>query len=200
MKDAHRALVALGVTWAALSMAAPAAANVPSPVYSTCDSCLVIAPGYGFLYRVIVRDDANAPVPGASVAVDFNGLAGVSLCPGQDPDADGRVVMIADGSGVADFYIRGGGNSFTLATVSSSATTLCLARVRSPDMNADLMIDGTDQTTHQGLPSNSLIGDFDCDNDTDAADLALLTDRLGDNCATVQNNASTWGRLKALYR
>jgi hypothetical protein len=200
VKDAHRALAALGVAWAALWMAAPAEANVPSPIYSTCDSCLVIAPGHSFLYRVILRDDANAPVANASVAIDFNGVTGVNLCPGQDPDFDGRVVGMTDGSGVVDFYIRGGGYSYTLATVSSVATTLCYTRVRSPDLNGDLLVDATDQTTHQGLGSGSLIGDFDCDNDTDAADLSELTDRLGENCATVQNGSATWGRIKALYR
>lgn len=200
MKDAHRALVAWSVAGVALWLAAPARANVPSPVYSTCDSCLVIAPGNSFLYRVVLRDDANAPVPNASVAIDFNGVAGVTLCTESDPDLDGRVVGMTNGSGVVDFYVRGGGYSFTLATVSSVATTLCHARVRSPDLNGDLAMNASDQTTHQGLSSSSLIGDFDCDGDTDGADLALLTDRLGENCFTVQVDGSTWGRIKALYR
>ena len=200
MKDAHRALAVLGVAGVALWAAVPARANVPSPVYSTCDSCLVIAPGNSFLYRVILRDDANAPVPGASVAIDFNASDGVSLCTGSDPDLDGRVVGTTDGAGVVDFYVRGGGYSYTLATVSSVATTLCYARVRSPDLNGDLLVDAADQATHQGLSSGSLIGDFDCDGDTDAADLALLTDRLNDNCFTVQAGSSTWGRVKGLYR
>lgn len=200
MKDAHRALVLSSVAWVACWAATPARANVPSPIYSTCDSCLVIAPGNSFLYRVIVRDDANAPVPNTSVAIDFNGLAGVSLCPQSDPDVDGRVVGMTDGAGVVDFHVRGGGYSFTLATVSSAATTLCYTRVRSPDLNGDLLVNGADQTAHQGLGSGSLVGDFDCDNDTDAADLSLLTERLNDDCLTVQGGSSTWGRIKALYR
>ena len=205
--SAHRALAVLGLALAvlglagaALGMAGVASANVPSPVYSSCDSCLVIAPGQSFLYRVILRDDANTPIPSTSVSIDFNGLAGVSLCSISDPDLDSRVVGTTDGSGVVDFYVRGGGYSFTYATVSSVATTLCLARVRSPDLNGDLVVNGTDQSAHQGLAPNSLIGNFDCDGDTDGADLALLTARLDENCSTVQSENSTWGRVKALYR
>ena len=201
MKDLHRALAAVGLSL--LALAAPfgnVLANVPSPVHTTCDACLVMAPGNSFLYRVILRDDAAAPIPGASVSIDFNPVSGVSLCSISDPDADGRVVAITDGSGVVDFYVRGGGVATGFATVSSVATTLCFAQVRSPDLDGNLIVEVADQTAHQGLPLGSLSGDYDCDSDSDAADRALLTARLGQNCATVQGEDHTWGRIKALYR
>ncbi len=201
MKDALRALAALGWTLSVLvSAPQPAPANVPSPVYSTCDTCLVIAPGYSFLYRVILRDDANTPIPFASVSIDFNGVTGTALCSIADPDADGRVVGTTDGAGVVDFFVRGGGVSNGYVTVSSVATTLCLARVRSPDLDANLLVDASDEAAHSSLPPSSLSGDYDCDSDTDSADLALLMARLGENCATVQSEDRTWGRIKALYR
>jgi hypothetical protein len=175
-------------------------ADVPSPLTSTCDTCLVIAPGNSFLFRVVVRDDMSAPVPFADVALDFRAVPGIVLCSGQDPDGDGRVVVTADASGVADFYVRGGGASSGFVIVNSVAVTLCAAHVRSPDLDGSLVVDGVDQAAHDALPADALAGDYDCDGDKDADDRSLLDDRLNESCVTVQAESRSWGRLKALYR
>lgn len=200
MIQGHRVAAAAFSILLLAGAAGLASANVPSPTNSTCDTCLVLAPGNSFIYRVIVRDDTNAPVPFAAVSLDFNSVPGVVLCAGQDPDLDGRIVGTTDATGTVDFVVRGGGYSLGFVTVSSVATTLCFSRPRSPDIDASLVVDGLDQSAHDALPVDALHGDYNCDGFSDAADRALLDARFGEDCATVQVDASTWGRIKALYR
>jgi hypothetical protein len=179
----------------------PAQANVPDPTTSTCDTCLVISPdGTGFQYRVIVRDDTSAPVVGATVNIHFNAVSGITLCTESDVDGDGVISGVTDAQGIVDFNIHGGGASVDLARVSSQGATLCFARVKSPDLNGDLMVTSQDESDHAALSSTDLSGDYDCNGVTDISDRAEIANRIGAECSPVQVDAETWGRVKSLYR
>jgi hypothetical protein len=178
----------------------PAQAGVPDPTNSECDACLVISPDGTFLYRLTLRDDANAPVADATVFLDFSAATGIVLCSESDPDADRKVEGTTNSLGVVDFYVRGGGQDLNFVTATSQLVTFCLAQARSPDLSSNLIIDAVDETLHQALPSNALAGDYDCDGDSDADDLAEIQSRTGRNCSSVQVENHTWGSLKAIYR
>ena len=189
------------IGFALLAMhAPPVLSGVPDPTTSDCDTCVVISPEGSFVFHIVLRDDANAPVPGATVVVDFNGAVGINLCDASDPDQDGRVSGVTDAGGVLDLFIRGGGSATGTAVVSSQAQTLCFAHVRSTDLDGDGVVTALDETAHQALAVDALAGDYDCNGVTDAADLATLQSQLNENCLTVQNLPGTWGRLKAIYR
>ena len=181
-------------------IAGPVWAGIPDPSNSECDTCLVVSPDGGYLYRITLRDDANVPVDGASVIVDFSNIPGINLCTESDPDMDRRVVGMTDALGVVEFYIRGGGMDATWVTITSQLQTICLAHARSPDLDGSLTIDGTDQSIHQGLAANALAGDYNCDGVTDGADLVQLQARFNNNCSTVAIENRTWGKVKSMYR
>ena len=50
------------------------------------------------------------------------------------------------------------------------------------------------------VPPSSPAGDYDCDGDSGADDLAEIQSRTGRNCSSVQIENQTWGSLKAIYR
>jgi len=178
----------------------PAEAGVPDPTNSECDACLVISPDGTFLYRLTLRDDANAPVSDATVFLDFTATPGIVLCSESDPNADRKVEGTTNLQGVVDFYVRGGGQDPNLVTATSQLVTFCLANPRTTDLTSNLIVDGADETAHQALAPSSLAGDYDCDGDSDAADLAEIQSRTGRNCSSVQIENQTWGSLKAIYR
>lgn len=184
-----------------IGYAVPAQADVPDPITSTCDTCIVITPdGTGFQYRVIVRDDNSTPISGATVNLHFNAVSGITLCTESDSDGDGVLSGVTDSQGIVDFNVYGGGSSLDLARVSSQGATLCFARVKSPDLNGDLMVTSEDQNDHAALSSTDLTGDYDCNGVTDISDRAEITSRFGAECTPVQVDAETWGRVKSLYR
>ena len=180
--------------------ALPAEAGVPDPTKSECETCLVVSPDGTFLYRLTLRDDANAPVADATVFLDFTAATGIVLCTESDPNSDRMVEGTTNTAGVVDFYVRGGGQDLNFVTATSQLVTFCLAQARSPDLSSNLIIDAADETLHQALASDALAGDYDCDGDSDAADLAEIQSRTGRNCSSVQIENSTWGSLKAIYR
>ena len=189
----------VAVLW--IGYTVPARANVPDPTTSTCDTCIVISPdGTGFQYRVIVRDDTSAPVIGATVNIHFNAVSGITLCSESDSDGDGVISGVTDAQGIVDFDIYGGGASVDLARVSSQGATLCFARVKSPDLNGDLMVTSQDESDHSALLTTDLSGDYNCNGVTDISDRAEITSRFGAECTPVQVDAETWGRVKSLYR
>jgi len=122
----------------------PAEAGVPDPTNSECDACLVISPDGTFLYRLTLRDDANAPVADATVFLDFSAATGIVLCSESDPDADRTVESTTNSMGVVDFYVRGGGQDLNFVTATSQLITFCLAQARSPDLTGNLIIDAAD--------------------------------------------------------
>lgn len=202
LRRSRRAVVA--GTLAALVLVAlaslPAAGGVPDPSNSDCDTCLVISPDGTFLYRLTLKDDANAPVADAAVFLDFSAAPGIVLCQESDPDGDRKVEGATNSLGVVDFYVRGGGQDLNLVTVTSQLVTFCLTRARTTDLTGNLIVDGADEAAHQLLPLDSPLGDYDCDGDSDADDLAEIQSRTGRNCSSVQIAQRSWGSLKAIYR
>jgi hypothetical protein len=189
--------------WVAALLAAstmPAHAGVPDPRNSTADTCLVISPAGNFPYKVTVRDESAAPVTGVQVVLDFTPAVGMNLCDQSDPDHDRRVVGTTDLTGSFTFYVRGGGQSAGYVVVSAFAQTIALAHVRSTDLNGDLAVTAADVTLHQALPANALAGDYNCDGVSNAADRAILSAQVGQDCNTVPVLDFTWGALKASYR
>jgi hypothetical protein len=180
--------------------ALPARAGVPDPKNSTADTCMVISPAGVFSYKVTVRDESAAPVSGVQVVLDFTPAPGMNLCDQSDPDHDRRIVGTTDLNGTVTFNVRGGGQTSGFVVVSAFAQTIVLAHVRSTDLNGDLAVTAADVTLHQGLPANSLAGDYNCDGVTDSVDRGILSVEVGTDCNTTPVLDSTWGKLKASYR
>jgi len=92
-----------------------AAATVPDPTYCTvtpiyggplaADECVIIHPANhaSNYYTITVHNSSDAAIPGAVVKVQFT--AGILVCGTPTPIHE----VIADGSGVANIYLRGGG-------------------------------------------------------------------------------------------
>jgi len=190
----------LGVVALLVASTIPAHAGVPDPRNSTADTCMVISPAGAFPYKVTVKDEAAAPVAGVQVVLDFTPATGMNLCDQSDPNHDRRIVGTTDLNGTFTFYVRGGGQSTGYVVVSAFAQTIVLAHVRSLDLNGDLAVTAADVSAHQALPANSLAGDYNCDGVTDAADRAILSAEVGQDCNTTPVLDSTWGALKASYR
>jgi hypothetical protein len=190
----------LGVLALLAVTAMPAHAGIPDPHNSSADTCMVICPAGLFPYKVTVRDESAAPVMGVQVVLDFTPATGINLCDQSDPDHDRRIVGTTDANGSFTFYVRGGGQTTGYVVVSAFAQTIVFAHVRSTDLNGDLVVNSADVTLHQGLPANSLAGDYNCDGVSDAADLAILEAQVGQDCNTVSVLDFTWGAVKASYR
>ena len=184
----------------AAGLVTAAHAGVPDPRNSTADTCLVISPAGVFPYKVTVKDESAAPVPGVQVVLDFGPAVGMNLCDQADPDHDRRVVGTTDATGSFTFFVRGGGMTAGYVVVSAFGQNIVIAHVRSTDLNGDLAVTSADVTVHQGLPANALSGDYDCDGDADSTDRAILSAQLGQDCNTVPVLDFTWGAIKASYR
>jgi hypothetical protein len=190
----------LGVLILLAAGSIPAHAGVPDPRNCTADTCLVISPAGASPYTVIVRDEAAAPVANLQVVLDFGTAPGMNLCDQSDPDHDRRVLGTTDNTGSVIFRVRGGGQTTGYVVVSAIGQVIVIAHPRSPDLNGDLAVTSADLTLHQGLPANSIAGDYDCNGTSDSADRAILIAQLGQDCNTVPVLDFTWGAIKAYYR
>jgi hypothetical protein len=175
-------------------------AGVPDPRNCQADTCLVLSPSGAFTYTVVLRDESSAPIANATVSLDFLPAPGMALCPGSDPDSDGRVLGMTDAVGRVDFQVRGGGQTTGHVVVGSLGTTVRIAYPRATDLNGDLAVSQQDVDLHAALPANSRAGDYDCDGDADATDRAAIQAQLGQDCDSTGVLSSTWGRVKATYR
>ena len=101
----------------ALATAAVANAGVPSAAFSLADTTLVASPDGGFDYTVWLRDASNMPIANATIVLDFTGAPGIELCPSQDTDLDGKLIMVSDDLGHATFRVKAGGSSTGIVTV-----------------------------------------------------------------------------------
>lgn len=163
--------------------AGPAVAGfpVPSPANSTCSSCIVLDLCAEANYTVVVRTWLNEPLINSIVDLDFRNVPGVTIDPLSDPDGDGVVSAATGAGGQASFFVRGSGvNLEGLANVEvvADGVLLCRAYPRCYDLSGNRLVDQADVDAWALLPDTSLAGDFDCDGDKDAADLALLQDRV----------------------
>jgi hypothetical protein len=200
-------LAALGLA-ALPGGAAGAPAAVPSPSNSVLPSTMSSCPDGTVLTQVLVRDIANNPILGATVALDFSDCAAFQAC---DPPCDGcgidrpgHVVRLATNStGLAFFDLRLGG-ACRGERVKVYADGLLLGSVPyAPiDQTGDLAIGDDDVAIVSGLlGTGETSADFNGDHVVDATDLAIVRSHLGSVCiGAVPARARTWGALKTIFR
>ncbi len=173
------------------------------------------------MFRVEVRDFANNPKAGVSVALVFGkpGFTPVyGPCPAFPPCPGGpgspipayvvdvpnrRITQNADQHGIAEFSIRMGGTCpDSLVGVYADGVPLAVRALVSPDQSGDLIVDSTDLALLQAkVGTTDLTGDFDGDGIVTAADVALLQAHMGHSCGVATPTVPrTWGRLQLLYR
>jgi hypothetical protein len=192
--------LALALWGLAAVLASPAGAGVPDPLNTTADTCLVLAPGGNFSYSATLRDESFAPIADVQVTLDFGPAPGIVLCAASDPDLDRRVVATSNSVGSVVFNVGAGGQSTGYVVLAAVGGTIRILHPRTTDQTRDLQFTVADVNAHAALPVSSRLGDYDCDGDSDAADRAIISAELGQNCSSVPVLSSTWGRLKNLYR
>lgn len=142
--------------------------SIPSPANCTVDDCLRSCPGGDVLFQVIVRDLANNRISGSVVELNFTNCPGFEPCPTGNAytlDWPNRSIRLAtDFAGVASFPLRGGGFcSSASVEVRADGVLIATRSLTSPDLNADLMVDGVDRVLLSALDGSSgPEGDFDC--------------------------------------
>ncbi len=143
-------------------------ASIPSPANCTVDACMVACPGGDVRFNVIVRDLANNRISGAVVELNFTQCPGFVPCESDNAytlDWDHRSIrMPSDFAGVASFPLRGGGYCDS-ATVEVRVDGVFLGSrsLRSPDIDASLMVTGDDRLLLTALEGSAgPAGDFDC--------------------------------------
>ena len=203
---AHRLLMALAAALAislllALLSAAVAHADVPDVYNSIADTTLVASPDGGFTYVVWLRDVNNTPITNVYVVLDFAEAPGIHLCPSQDSDNDGKLVVVSDGTGRATFTVKAGGATTGRVSVGTALAVIKYAHPRTTDLDGDKDVDAQDQAALNALMGTSgPSGDLDRNGTVNAADAALQNAHLGGNCSATPALPQTWGGLKALYR
>jgi hypothetical protein len=198
---------------ALLAAAAPARAGVPDPRFSTVPPCIGVCPQGDESYSVVVRDVNNAPVAHVPVRLDLSGCASASvvLC-GSCADSSGfngagsYFERLTDANGVATFQMcaeiacLGGARQW----IHVSAAGILLANIGAvtPDVDLSLVVDAQDVALVTAAEGGTLfLGDEDCNNVIDAADVDFVKAHLGHLCPdNVPVLPSTWGKLKAGYR
>src|SRR5262245_55430119 len=145
MRHPSRSLAILAVLLLG-TVAARSLAAVPSPANSSVQSCLTACPLGDSPFVVVVRDLANNPISGSTVAIDFVNCSAAYICegPGFVPDSitidptnrNLRVTTLANG--IAYFPLRVGGVC-AAGTVRVFADGVLLAQraLASPDQNGD---------------------------------------------------------------
>jgi len=185
----------------ALGVAAVARADVPSPLFCTADSTLVLSPGGGFAFVVHLRDNTNTPVPNGTVVLDFTNAPGVVLCSDQDPDNDRRILGLSNGAGIATFWVKGGGTTAGTVAVGTAFDVIRQAHLATTDFNGDMVVDASDRSALAALLGTAgPAGDLDRNGVVDANDQALFEARFGNTCAQTAAVTMSWGHLKSLFR
>lgn len=204
--SAHKLIVALLCATAlslllALATAAVANAGVPNASYSIADTNLVASPDGGFDYTVWLRDSSNMPIANATIVLDFTTAPGIVLCPSQDTDRDGKLLLVSDELGHAVFHVRAGGSSNGVVTIGTTLDAFAHAHPRTTDFDGDSDVDGADQAALDALMGTTgPAGDLDANGTVDAADVAIETAHVGGSCVAAPALKTTWGALKAIFR
>lgn len=184
-------------------------AGVPSASNSTVPPCLVACPLGDITYTVVVRDFANNPELGSTVAIDFSSCPAVSVCTFvQDPkytyDANARVVRgITDNTGTVTFGLHAGGLCAANVRVYADGVLLATPRMASPDQNGDQLVIGSDFTIFEAkLGTSDLTADFDCNGVVDSDDQNIGGQHGSHSCYGIVNPVQkrTWGTVKSFYR
>ena len=167
-----------------------------------------VVAGGTLLFTVVVRDIAFNPVASSTVVLDFSRCPGATFCPstctGCTVDSPTRSVRkLTNAAGVATFDLRmGGGCPTNSVWIFADGVLLGQRALASIDQDGDLSVTAADLallTTKLGSPDPT--ADFDCSGLVDSADQALLQNHLGSTCDTVVPvRPHTWGGLKIRYR
>lgn len=193
---------------ATLAVAAPAAASVPLPLWSTIDPRLVLCPAGDIAFHAIPRR-ALDPVPNALLVVDFCGATGWAFDAARQPPeirfpaAACQPGVFSDANGLASFALKAGGTTNDSTVVLYVDGVFFGRRVlASPDQNGDLLVNADDEAILVGkLGTADLSADFDADGVVTAADRQFLRAHLG-HAAELPTAAApaSWGGLKLRWR
>ncbi len=212
MKNVLFGRLGLPVALAIALTAAPAgsaSAGIPSAQMSSVDPVLAFCPAGDLSFSVIVRRVSSTPVVNSGVWLDFCSATGWRMDPWAQPT---NVALISGGcgariysdvTGTASFALKAGGLTAPNAVgIYADGVPFGFRTLVSPDQNGDLRVDASDESLlATKIGSVDPTGDLDGDGAVTAADRALLRLHLGhaESQATAAA-ASTWGRLKAMYR
>jgi hypothetical protein len=188
--------------------AALASAGVPDPTRSTVDPCFATCPFGDIAFTVVVRDFANNPIQGSSVALLFTDCPAVHLCPDQEAGttvlASPPMALRSSGvGGSTTFHLHAGGVCpGARIAIYADGVVLATRDVASTDQNGDLIVDATDQTLLIGKVGGTDPGaDLTCDHFVDSQDVTTQGPHLGHSCdSATPVKPRSWGRLKMLYR
>ena len=207
-------------TASGLMLASAALAATPSPANSSIPACFSLVGSNGAVpdpagaFRVIVRDNFNNPMPGATVTIDLLGCTDLKICANQlDAAATvtcnlARTSKLTDLLGQATFIVLGGSNGYNLTTLQTNATTLLggakilangallgSATASCYDLDGAGGVSVNDQSvwlTDFGSPGGPPYGrsDFDCSGSIGVNDFSLLLTELGGGNSTVSCGAT----------
>jgi len=205
-------LCALALT---TTIAGAASAAVPSAANSTLPTCMALCPLGDMTFTVVVRDLANNPVIGSTVALDFSQCPGASFCEWWPTDpyvlnVPARTILATtDATGTVQLPARVGGTGASGSVrVYADGVFLRDYALASPDQDGNgLVLEGSpfgaDATLFAAkLGTSDPTADFDCDGDVDEDDQNLHWAHFSQTCFGYVDAArrSTWGRLKSYYR
>jgi hypothetical protein len=190
----------------ALISASSAQSAVPSPTNSSHDPCFVVCPLGDLTYHVTVRDLANNPIAGSSVVLDYS-QCGFVHCANPGPgivanDAAKTMTSLSNAAGIASFPLKMGG-CCPAVKIFADGVLLATVSMASPDMDASLLVNGTDNSILTALMSGpyNACGDLDCSGTVGANDLGILIAHNGHGCSgVVSTRPQSWGMVKTFYR
>jgi len=193
--------------------ASRAGAAVPSAANSTTPSCFFVCPFGDRSLTVIVRDFANNPIAGSTVALDFHNCPGAFLCSQKPSDpyvvdtASRQLRMVTGTSGSVTFPARVGGTGPPGSVwILADGVLLNQYALASPDQDGEGTVNqffGPDLPLYNAkLGTTDPTADFDCSGLVDATDTFLGGQHNEHACFGFIDpvQKSTWGGLKLHYR
>jgi hypothetical protein len=197
-------------------LAAPstASAAVPSAANSTTPPCLAPCPMGDVAFTVVVRDLANNPIAGSSVAFVFSNCTNAFICPARPnddyvtdmPTRTLRATTNAAGSVTAHLRVGGTGPAGCVGLF-ADGVLLRNYVLASPDQDGNgvcVGIIGNDVPLFAAkLGTADPTADFDCSGGlVDAADQFYIFQHLSHACDGFVDalKHTTWGSLKIHYR
>ena len=166
-----------------LCTAVPALSSVPSPANSTFPSCIVTCPRGDIPTSVVIRDAANVPCPGVSVAMFVNPPCITGPC------FTGPVFFVAttNNAGVATFN-PGMGGCCIQGNVQffDNTTGVLLGTVgppgqRSPDIDGNCRVDLADVQLFVAAfnTGQARCEDYNCDGVLNLQDISVIAQHFG---------------------
>jgi hypothetical protein len=196
------------------AVSSPATSGVPSPFNSTTPPCFAPCPMGDVAFTVVVRDLANNPVAGSTVAFVFSNCTNAFICdplPNDDyvTDLSARTLHgTTNAAGSVTMHLRVGGTgpagcvglfadgvnlrSYVLASPDQDGNGFCVSIIGNDDPIFAAKLGTADPTA-----------DFDCSGGiVDVADQAYFFHHHSHSCRGFVDAArrGTWGTLKLHYR